>query len=143
MQPPRSSSLARSARAQTALQAGVDVLPSSLFIFLHFVLPESSWVSRCSHSSEGHLIPAHPGCSRPRSLPSSLQIPASEQRPCFSWRCVCLSQFTAAGHTRPTVEDRYEHNPAIDGHQLTSSCWSRPSVLCPKKHVALRWINEA
>ena len=123
IQSPRSSSLARSASARTVLQAGVDVLPCSLLLFLHFVLPESSWVGRCSHTSERHLIHVHPGCSHPRSLPSSVQIPASEQRPCFSWRC--LSQFTAAGHTRRTVEDRYEYTPTIDGHQLTNSSWPR------------------
>ena len=86
MQPPRSSSLARSASPRTALKAGVDVLPHSLFLFLHSVLPGSSSVSRCSHSSEKHFIPAHFGCSRPRSLPSSLRIPASEQRPFSSRR---------------------------------------------------------
>ena len=80
IQTPCSSSLARSASPQTALKAGVDVLPHSLFLFLHSVLPGSSSVSRCSHSSEKHFIPTHFGCSRPRSLPSSLRIPASGKR---------------------------------------------------------------
>ena len=80
IQTPCSSSLARSASPRTALKAGVDVLPHSLFLFLHSVLPGSSSVSRCSHSSEEHFIPAHFGCSRPRSLPSSLRIPASGKR---------------------------------------------------------------
>ena len=86
VQTPRSSSLVRSSSPRTALKAGVDVLPHSLFLFLHSVLPGSSSVSRCSHSSEKHFIPAHFGCSRPRSLPSSLRIPASEQRPFSSRR---------------------------------------------------------
>ena len=80
IQTPCSSSLARSASPRTALKAGVDVLPHSLFLFLHSVLPGSSSVSRCSNSSEEHLLPAHFGCSCPRSLPSSLQIPASGKR---------------------------------------------------------------
>ena len=85
---PRTSSLARSASPRTALKAGVDALPYSLFLFLHFVLPGSSSVSRCSRSSEEYLIPVHSGRKRPRLLPSSLQIPASEQRPFSSRRCL-------------------------------------------------------
>ena len=88
IQTPCSSSLARSASPRTALKAGVDVLPHSLFLFLHFVLPGSSSVSRCSRSSEEYLIPVHSGRKRPRLLPSSLQIPASEQRPFSSRRCL-------------------------------------------------------
>jgi hypothetical protein len=56
-----------------------------------------------------------------------------------------LAAFVAfhGGWSHMTIgEGHHEGNPANDGYQLANRSWPRPSVLCPKKHVALRWINE-